>query len=635
MTTMKKNLIYIAAALLLAGCTKDAATEVSQMTGGEPILTVAAGVSAGRTTVSTTEQGLLDIDWAEDDQIGLYAMAGEQQTGRNVSYTAMPNAEDAAHCTFAATNEGEVLYWNGNKQQSFYAYYPFTAVEGALPNAAAQPISLPATQVQAKGNSVAHLAKYGVLTAAPVVFEPNATLSSGICFNFTNLFSVVEFRLKTDAACPLAELPIKSLTLSANGVALAAPVATMDLTQSPTVIATEEVATALQLDLAEEVGLKRDGYTSFYMLVLPGTHAAKSLLLEVTAIDNSVHAVSIAEGVTFRSNKHYVREYELTIDGFVAADAFEAEIPSLTTKVGEPLTVNFSGKATSVDFWSGEYGHEYAYATKDRMEDAAVKINFWSLLCNGTQPETATIKYSTDFDGTMTEDAILAATWTDVKHLFNWPTVLHTNDSIKTAVPDDSGLVDITEWFDGQGKSVYVAFFYHVKKPDNRTFFMLFDSWVKAFYTNSAEELYIQKFATENNNKLNVKIVNEEGTNNPLPTFVLGSSYTSSDNQTLSLRPVKDQSTAYPYHFRIGAAFSKLTVDKDAWFILPKLTLPERKNVGPDKPFVVHTADAETPATWSYTFNAPGTYKVSIVGTVTTLAGDKQVVKEATVTVTE
>ena len=114
MTTMKKNLIYIAAALLLAGCTKDAATEVSQMTGGEPILTVAAGVSAGRTTVSTTEQGLLDIDWAEDDQIGLYAMAGEQQTGRNVSYTAMTNAEDAAHCTFAATNEGEVLYWNGN-----------------------------------------------------------------------------------------------------------------------------------------------------------------------------------------------------------------------------------------------------------------------------------------------------------------------------------------------------------------------------------------------------------------------------------------------------------------------------------------------------------------------------------------
>ena len=491
MTTMKKNLIYIAAALLLAGCTKDAATEVSQMTGGEPILTVAAGVSAGRTTVSTTEQGLLDIDWAEDDQIGLYAMAGEQQTGRNVSYTAMPNAEEAAHCTFAATNEGEVLYWNGNKQQSFYAYYPFTAVEGALPNAAAQPISLPATQVQAKGNSAAHLAKYGVLTAAPVVFEPNATLSSGICFNFTNLFSVVEFRLKTDAACPLAELPIKSLTLSANGVAVAAPVATMDLTQSPTVIATEEVATALQLDLAEEVGLKRDGYTSFYMLVLPGTHAAKSLLLEVTAIDNSVHAVSIAEGVTFRSNKHYVREYELTIDGFVAADAFEAEIPSLTTKVGEPLTVNFSGKATSVDFWSGEYGHEYAYATKDRMEDAAVKINFWSLLCNGTQPETATIKYSTDFDGMMTEDAILAATWTDVKHLFNWPTVLHTNDSIKTAVPDDSGLVDITEWFDGQGKSVYVAFFYHVKKLDNRTFFMLFDSWVKAFYTNSAEELYI------------------------------------------------------------------------------------------------------------------------------------------------
>ena len=88
---------------------------------------------------------------------------------------------------------------------------------------------------------------------------------------------------------------------------------------------------------------------------------------------------------------------------------------------------------------------------------------------------------------------------------------------------------------------------------------------------------------------------------------------------------------------RLGSAYSTssgLTADRHLYLILPKITRPETR-ITRDKPFVVHTADAETPATWSYTFKAPGTYKVSIVGTVTTLAGDKQVVKEATVTVTE
>lgn len=648
MRTMKKNIIYIAAALLLAGCTKDAATEVSQMTGGEPILTVSAGVSAGRTTVTTTEQGLLDIDWAEDDRIGLYATADELLTGRNISYTATPNEENASLCTFAATNEGEVLYWNGSKEQAFYAYYPFKQVIDGLPDAAAQPISLPATQEQAKGNSAAHLAKYGVMTAAPVVFEPNATLGSGICFNFTSLFSVVEFRIKTDAACPLAELPIKSLTLSAKGTALAAPVATMDLTQTPTAIATQETATELQLTFAEEIMLKRDAYTSFYMVVLPGTHAANSLQLDVTAIDNSVHAVPIAEGVTFRSNKHYVREYELTFDGFVAADPFEVELPNLTTKVGEPLTINFSGKANSIDFWSGEYGHDYAYATKDRMGEATTKMHIKSLYCAGNQIHPAKIKYSRDFNGTMTEEAIKAATWTDVSDQFTWPDLIYDSDIFLDAngkkyptigadhVPVDGGEVICDDWFATPESSIYIAFFYHVTAPGNRTFFYLYDSWVKSFYPKGlVVEQYIQKFTTENNNKLNVKIVNAAGTNNPIPTIVLGSTYNSKDNNTLSWSPLSADPADYPNYLRIGAKYNGLTADHDAYLVLPKITYPEPQNLGKDKPFVAQAADTETPASWSYTFTEAGTYKVYVVGTITTLVGEKSVVTEATITVTE
>ncbi len=645
---MKKNLIYLAAALLLAACTKEAALDTPAVNGGEPLQFSAVNTSAGRTTVTTNASGLLDVAWVAEDQIGIYAKAGEQTSGANYAYLATPSEEDAARCSFAPKNADELIYWNGNKAQAFYAYYPYTQVTDALPEPTAHAVVLPAEQTQSAANSPAHLAELGVLTAAPVQFEAGAQLDGGICFEFANLFSVVEFRLKSDAACTMDELPIKALTLNSDGMHLAYPAATMNLTQSPTVVTAQQGAASVKLALAETAGLKRDAYTSFYMLVAPGTHAAQSLLLEVTAIDNSVNTVRIAEGVTFKPNKHYVREYELTLDGFVLANAFEADIPTLTTKVGEPLTVQMSGLADRVDFWSGEYGHDYAYATTDRMEEAVLKFNFKSLECAGDQFHPAKIKYSTDFTGEMTETAILAATWTDVSDQFTWPDVIYdspiflddTGAKLPTIganhVPVDGGIIDCTNWFGTKaGDSGYVAFFYHVTAPGNRTFFYLYDSWLKAFYPSVVEELYVQRFTTENNNKLNVKIVNEAGTTNPIPTIVLGSTYNSNDNQTLSISPLGNDPADYPYYLRIGSKYNGLTADHDAWLVLPKITIPEQKNVGPDSAIVVHKSGEETPATWSYTFDKAGTYKVYVVGYVTTMAGEKKVLKEATITVTE
>lgn len=647
MKNMKKNLIYMAAALLLAGCSKDAATESLQPTGGEPIR-FEATAPVGRTVVSTTAEGLLDIQWAAEDQVGIYALASDSQTGRNISYTATPNEDNAAACVFTATKPEEVLYWHGAKAQTFAAYYPYTPIEDAMPNMMAHPVSLPAKQVQAAANKVDHLATYGVMTAEPMTFEANAQLESAVCFNFSNRFSIVEFRLKSDANCALADLPIKALKLTSKGGMLAAPDATLDLTQSPAAISVEEGAEEVELALAATANLKRDAYTSFYMVVLPGTHAAASLQLDVTAIDNSTHTVAIAEGVTFEPNKHYVREYELTLDGFVAADPFEVELPNLTTKVGEPLTINFSGKATSIDFWSGEYGHDYAYATKDRMGEATTKMHIKSLYCAGNQIHPAKIKYSRDFNGTMTEEAIKAATWTDVSDQFTWPDLIYDSDIFLDAngkpyptinenhVPVDGGEVICNDWFATPESSIYIAFFYHVTAPGNRTFFYLYDSWVKSFYTEGlVVEHYIQKFTTENNNKLDVKIVNAEGTNNPIPTIVLGSTYNSKDNNTLSWSPLKADPVDYPNYLRIGTKYNGLTADHDAYLVLPKITYPEPQNLGKDKPFVAQTVGAETPASWSYTFTEAGTYKVCVVGTITTLAGEKSVVTEATITVTE
>ena len=91
----------------------------------------------------------------------------------------------------------------------------------------------------------------------------------------------------------------------------------------------------------------------------------------------------------------------------------------------------------------------------------------------------------------------------------------------------------------------------------------------------------------------------------------------------------------YPNYLRIGAKYNGLTADHDAYLVLPKITYPAPQNLGKDKPFVAQTVGAETPASWSYTFTEAGTYKVCVVGTIITLAGEKSVVTEATITVTE
>jgi len=656
---MKKHILYIAAALMMASCAKDAATEGLQPQTGEPLAFSAVSASTSRTVTSLGEGGLLDMVWEQGDQVGIYATTDGRTSGANVAYTATPTRNDATRCTFAAAVEGEMIYWQGRSQQGFYAYYPFTAVMDREPTPTEHPIVLPAVQTQVAANSPAHLSTYGTLVAQPVTVEANALMGGGIQFAFSHIFSVVEFRLKSTPDCPLAELPIKELKLTAAAGALSYPSAMMNLTApvsadaAPQLTVLEESA-SVTLDLAKEVGLKRDATQSFYMLVAPGTHAAKGLTLEVKAIDNSVYTVEIPEGVTFRPNKHYVREYTLELDGFKQADPFEVDIPVLTTQVGKPLQISLSGAADQIDFWSGEEFHDYAYAATDRLMPSIVQMEFKFALVNGAQREPTRIKVSRNFDGTMTEEAILAADWTDVTDEFEmYPTPVYGLDpemgafSSTESTPFVKGPVVCDAWF-GDDERIYVMFHYHILKNDTswvdpitqsnknqlgRTYFYLYDCsiWSTPYGLPTQTMLYEQLCG----------IVKGSSTAKPYfpevegaPTLVLGSTIGSKDwNQPQSYSYTVG-GVAYPYVYRLGTEF-KPSVDKDLYVVLPLIERPEPTNIGPDQPIVLQAAGANTPSAWSYTFEKAGSYRVVIVGTVKTLAGEKQVVKEFTVEVTE
>lgn len=633
----------IAATLLLAACGQDDTMPREALPAGEQAVCFSAGEPVTRTEVETNPDRTLAITWTEADEVGIYGRNDGRSSGDNYAYTASPYKSDATRCSFSASDTYELFTWAKNAAQNFYAYYPYAKVTDRTPNPEAHPFSLPALQTQSEGDSPAHIARYGLMTAAPVNI-PAGTVSEGaIQFNFANVFSIVELRFKMTADCTLASVPVKQVRLLSDGVTLAIPAGTIDLTraidpETALPVVGEEESQSLTLTFDTNLGVTKTDYVSAYLVAAPGTHPAGTLRLEVTAIDNSTYSYTIPEQVTLRPNRHYTKSYELSLDEFVLSDEFEAEIPVLNCKVGEPLTVSMTGIADRVDFWSGEEGHDYAYAAKDRMQEADMTMHFMMLLNSGAQRHPAKVMYSTDFDGTMTEDGVLAANWTDVSDKFNMTHPVHGVDTGYPAAnastkPYDAGTADCTEWFSAEGNSCWIAFFYHVDKFDadyvdtetgtvgnGRTYFYMYDMWVRAQYKSESSytEIYRQKYV--------------DGSSDPsYPTFVQGSTFDSGDG-TNPFRLFAY--TGYSYVLRLGAAF-RPTVDKDSYLIMPKLARPEAKNVGKDSPFVVKASDDEQPASYEYTFTAPGIYEVAVVGTVVTLGGEKQILLQKNITVTE
>lgn len=639
---MKNRITYMmmAAAALWAGCSQEFAADTA-CTDGKALLFTGAGPASTRTQIDTDADRRLTIAWAEADEVGIYGLSGGRSTGDNFAYVAAPVKSDPTRCTFSAKDPYSMFKWMNNTAQGYYAYYPYAEIEDRRLDATSHPLSLPALQVQAAADSPAHIARYGMMTAAPVEIAASETnTGGGIEFRFANLFSIVEFRFKMSADCPVASVPVKKLELVSEAADLAIESGTIDLTQpeAAQAIAVDEGSRSVTVSFESDPGLTQSAYTSIYLVVAPGIHPAGSLRFDLTAIDNSVNSFTIPEGVEFESNRHYVREYELSLDGFIQADLFDAEIPVLECKVGEPLTVAMTGIAETVDFWSGEEGHDYAYSAKDRLQEATMTMNFQMLLNSGTQRHPAKVKYSTDFDGTLTEAGILAATWTDASDEFDMTHPIHGTDPGYAAAgsstkPFDAGTADCTAWFSEEDRSCWVAFFYHVDaydasyvdeatqtKGNGRTYFYSYDMWVRATYKSDPAytEIYRQKYA--------------DGASDPgQPTFVQGATFNDKEDGTNPFRIFNY--TGYPYVLRLGAAF-RPTVDRDSWLVLPKLVRPEAKNVGKDQPFVVKGKTDAQPESYEYVFQAPGTYEVVVVGHVTTLAGEKQIIKQATVVVT-
>ncbi len=612
---MKNILKYgiISFGVLLSACAK----EVGDTDIRRDAISFSASALPSRTAIQV-EEGVLSVSWAEGDAIGIFGVCGTGSTGDNYPYGAIVNGEDPSRCGFEPQENIKVFSYGAAAQQTFHAYYPYAEMEGAT--ATALPVSVPAVQTQSGSLPTAHVAANGVMVASPVSVMADDPQAGAVNFTFSNIFSIVELRMKLTAASAIGTVPVKSIELTSAAAPLAFE-GTLDLTQGVTAVTSGY--NSLLLNLENNLNVAKSDYASAFMLVKPGSHNAGDIVAEITAIDGSVNRVTLGGAIDFQPNVHYTKSIELAVEDFIATNPFDITANTLECSVGESVGFTISGVAANIEFWSGEVGNDYAYKDTNRTVEPKVEIEFRSLLENGYQRYPATVHYSTDFNGTYDETNIKAATWVDVTDKFTIPTAICAVDEGYPAVGNDSapvasGKVDCSQWFNANREG-YFAIFYHVntydanwvdpvtqtKTGNGRTYFWLFDIDVEASFEGEAAKQSLFEFSDSS------------------VTVVAGSNYPSGEKYS-----VWKAFTSYPYAVRLYSTF-RPTTDRDAYLITDKLGKPAAKDVGKDSP--VNVPDGET--SWSHSFREPGTYNCRFIADEVTLTGTTRVEREFTITV--
>lgn len=629
---------------------------------GEDIMFVCR-TPVSKVNAGTDRNGLLNISWSEQDQIGIFRKTGESFTENNYPYKAVPDTKDKAQASFLPADPRQSLKHTESEGQSFFSYFPY-----AKKNIDAESVAFvsDAKVSISEKDPLRNIADNGFWISGPVHMSRDM---SEISLSYENLFSVIEFRYKLGDEDARQSVILTGLSLASEERYIAGE-GTIDITGPLNGAGTPITFTAgsrtIEVQFEEERKIGKDGYMSVYLSVAPGIYKAGTLAMNVTARDYSVHTFTFDKDITLVPNRHYVHSFSLNTDEFVQSEPYEVTLPELTCKVGEDFTIGFSGPVESIEMWSGDKGHDYEYHDKDRTDyPVNVEMNFKMALQSGYQRHPMTVMYSYDFSGEMTHQAIKAATWYGeekggISEKFNWSEFIYDSKNQKgseettkfniAAEPHDCGTASFPEKIQNPEKGIYIAFHYHVDTKDNewmdpvieevvgngRTFFYLYDYNVSAVYPNSEKEVLISELRWERTAKDNNGFYNTStAVDYPTPVFVRDeeSAMKTVLKQRVNFMTKASGNEKYPHIMKFGSEFSPKE-DKDSWLILPKLTF-KPQIVGKDSPIIIKTGKDECPSDFTYIFSEPGTYNLIIFSTVRGMEKDEVIKTEATVTVTE
>ena len=567
-----------------------------------------AEVLSTRTAFSPAGDGRIAAVWSPGDTIGIWCSNSPRG---NYPYEAEIERSDVSKASFGAVSEDRMFLYDG-KPATYYAYYPYRPSNGDTPIIKFQ---LPSVQSQSASGDLSGLPALQPFRAAPVQVSGN---DAQVNFAFTPVLSTVHLALRMNDG-ESVNVPVRMLKLLSDASPLSSQEVSLDLTASDSVPAATGGSDEVTLTFSTLPVLVSGSDSDAYLTVLPGSHSG-GLSCEITAIDGSVATVTLP-AVNFGSGNSYSRSVSLALSDFVQADPFDITASSLTVKAGEPVTFSMNGSAAKIDFWSGEKFHDYEYSQKDRFEYGDIYMSFLQALLSGGQGDCLKVKISTDYDGTLDEDSILAATWTDITGEFNLDTSISGSGN-PTAASNygkfkKSADVAVSDF--AGGKSFRLALFWSAL-PDlgGRTV-----SWITGLKVWDADGVLMNQ---EDNAFVSGKAITEYN-----PVLIEGDSY-GSDTNHCSWYAINGCATSVC--FRFFSTFTLTgTAERHAYAVIDNNFTPKQTNLGHDAPVQVQSESDPTPASWNYTFKEPGTYKAVFEASCPTLSGDKTELREFTITV--
>lgn len=274
-----------------------------------------------------------------------------------------------------------------------------------------------------------------------------------------------------------------------------------------------------------------------------------------------------------------------------------------TYKVGDTITFNFDGDADFITFYSGTKLNDYQFARKERIYDAEMLLSFKFAKYAGANANVAQLKYSTNYDGAGTLEAVQAATWTDISNKFTFPSTIGTS----SADAVNSGTYNINSLFVNDNTPIAFCWFFNTPAATNRT------------------QAYIEGFKVFGN------VTSDPSLSGDIYTFGdMGFKMLYNPDQ------FSDSGTTLPNVNATRILWTGLyqnTIAKLGYAVTVPILRKNTVNLGIDKPIVVKSVADPESSLYQYVYTTPGTYKATFVIANSSVYGRKETVKQIDITV--
>lgn len=363
---MKKifDILLVGFAALLVGCNMNGDGDTLNNDAQGDVVRFGISEEITKVTFDTDPVGALNILWQEGDQIGISATKDGALFGCNYLYKVEECLDGGVSANLAATSNLYMYRWAEKANYTFCAYYPFKGVQGDGVHYMAS-LSLPSTQNQQRTGDIDHLKDLWVMKAEPVKV---ADVQNTIDFSFRGVFSIVELKLRYSEESA-ASRNIERVQLNSLSEPLAAQVANLMLdTDRATddregALAISDGSNAVDVMLEHSISLTTDQTASVWLLVVPGSHAAGELGIQLQTTNSYRLDLTIDEAVNFEPNKVYRKEIVVNPGDFYYWK--DPNAPSVTYY--KPVT-------KLEDLTAGEYIIGYDFKNENQ-EDMWLKCN--------------------------------------------------------------------------------------------------------------------------------------------------------------------------------------------------------------------------------------------------------------------